>query len=97
MTTNDTAAELVRMDHISKFYGRVQALDDVSLTINHNEIVGLLGDNGAGKSTLIKILSGVVPLTSRGHLHRLARRSRSTAPTTPSRTVSRPSTRTRRW
>jgi simple sugar transport system ATP-binding protein len=56
--------ELVRMDHIDKFYGRVQALDDVTVTINRNEIVGLLGDNGAGKSTLIKVLSGVVPLTS---------------------------------
>ena len=63
MTTN-TPNELVRMDHISKFYGRVQALDDVSLTINHNEILGLLGDNGAGKSTLIKVLSGAVPLSS---------------------------------
>ena len=50
MTTN-TANELVRMDHISKYYGRVQALDDVSLAISGNEIVGLLGDNGAGKST----------------------------------------------
>jgi simple sugar transport system ATP-binding protein len=56
--------ELVRMDHISKFYGRVQALDDVTVTINRNEIVGLLGDNGAGKSTLIKVLSGMVPLTT---------------------------------
>ena len=56
--------ELVRMDHISKLYGRVQALDDVTVTISKNEIVGLLGDNGAGKSTLIKVLSGVVPLTS---------------------------------
>ena len=65
-TGSDAGAprELVRMDHISKFYGRVQALDDVTLSINQNEIVGLLGDNGAGKSTLIKILSGVVPLTS---------------------------------
>ena len=45
MTTN-TPSELVRMDHISKFYGRVQALDDVTLSINQNEIVGLLGDNG---------------------------------------------------
>ena len=62
------ADELVRMDHISKFYGRVQALDDVSLTINQNEIVGLLGDNGAGKSTLIKILSGAVPM-SRGDIY----------------------------
>ena len=58
------AEELVRMAHVDKLYGRVQALDDVSVTINKNEIVGLLGDNGAGKSTLIKILSGVTPLSS---------------------------------
>ena len=58
------AEELVRMEHITKFYGSVQALEDVTLTVNRGEIVGLLGDNGAGKSTLIKILSGAVPATS---------------------------------
>jgi simple sugar transport system ATP-binding protein len=52
--------ELVRMEHIDKFFGRVQALNDVSLTVNQGEIVGLLGDNGAGKSTLIKIMSGAL-------------------------------------
>jgi simple sugar transport system ATP-binding protein len=57
-------AELVRMERISKFYGRVRALEDVTLTVNESEIVGLLGDNGAGKSTLIKVLSGVVSPTS---------------------------------
>lgn len=50
--------ELVRMEHISKSFGKVQALEDVSLNIKDREIVGLVGDNGAGKSTLIKILSG---------------------------------------
>jgi simple sugar transport system ATP-binding protein len=55
--------ELIRMEHIDKFYGRVQALDDVTVGVNEREIVGLLGDNGAGKSTLIKVLSGAVPMT----------------------------------
>jgi simple sugar transport system ATP-binding protein len=62
------ADELVRMEHVDKWYGRVQALNDVSVTIARNEIVGLLGDNGAGKSTLIKILSGVTPLSG-GEIH----------------------------
>jgi simple sugar transport system ATP-binding protein len=55
---------LVRMEHINKFFGRVQALNDVSLTVYKSEIVGLLGDNGAGKSTLIKILSGALTASS---------------------------------
>ena len=58
------AEPLVEMRGITKHYGRIQALNDVTLTINRNEIVGLLGDNGAGKSTLIKVLSGAVPMTS---------------------------------
>jgi simple sugar transport system ATP-binding protein len=58
------APELVRMNNISKSYGRVEALRGVNLTVHEKEIVGLLGDNGAGKSTLIKILSGAITATT---------------------------------
>jgi len=57
------AEELIRMVNITKFYGRVKALEGVNLTVNRGEVVGLLGDNGAGKSTLIKVLSGAIPAT----------------------------------
>ena len=58
------AENLVRMERINKFFGRVQALDDVNFNVTRREIVGLLGDNGAGKSTLIKVLSGALRATS---------------------------------
>ncbi len=54
------AVPLFEARNISKSYGHVNALMDVSFEVRHNEVVGLLGDNGAGKSTLIKALSGVV-------------------------------------
>ena len=43
----DTA--LLRMEHVSKSFPGVQALDDVSLDVGHGEILGLIGENGAGK------------------------------------------------
>ncbi|MGD6742346.1 ATP-binding cassette domain-containing protein [Streptomyces sp. BH106] len=60
MTTKDTApAPLVELDGVSKFYGNIRALDDVSLVVHAGEISCVLGDNGAGKSTLIKIIAGL--------------------------------------
>jgi len=48
----------VEFQHISKNFGSVNALTDVSLTANSGTIHGLIGENGAGKSTLMKILTG---------------------------------------
>lgn len=50
---------LLEVRNITKYFGNVIALSDVSLSVYPGEVLCLLGDNGAGKSTLIKILSGV--------------------------------------
>jgi simple sugar transport system ATP-binding protein len=50
---------IIELDNVSKSFGRVTALKDVSVQVAPGEVHCLLGDNGAGKSTLIKILSGV--------------------------------------
>ncbi|MGO4726687.1 MULTISPECIES: ATP-binding cassette domain-containing protein [unclassified Inquilinus] len=52
------APVILEMSHISKGFGAVTALVDVSIKLRQGEVLALVGDNGAGKSTLIKILSG---------------------------------------
>ncbi len=49
---------LLELDNISKYYGNIVALKDVSTSVNAGEVTCVLGDNGAGKSTFIKILAG---------------------------------------
>lgn len=59
-----TFQSIVRLERVQQYFGAVQALRDITVTIGRNEIVGVIGDNGAGKSTLIKVMTGVMPPTA---------------------------------
>lgn len=62
------AEPIVKMLHIYKAFGEVQALKDVSIEVYSGEIVGLVGDNGAGKSTLSNLVAGVY-LPDKGEIY----------------------------
>src|SRR4051812_36781826 len=49
---------VLKLDSVSKNFGAISALSNVSLSLEAGEVVGLVGDNGAGKSTLVKIIAG---------------------------------------
>ena len=57
-TSTDNGAVLLQAENISKSFGDVEVLHDVSLTLRAGEVRAILGENGAGKSTLVKILAG---------------------------------------
>ena len=61
MATADSSTRppLLEIEGLTKYFGRVIALKDISMRLHEGEVMALLGDNGAGKSTLIKCLSGV--------------------------------------
>ena len=54
---------MIEVQHITKQYGRVTAVDDVSFRVERGEILGFLGPNGAGKTTTMRILTGYMPAT----------------------------------
>ena len=54
----------LRLTNISKHFGAIHALSDVSISLQPAEVLGLMGDNGAGKSTLVKIIAGNFPPTA---------------------------------
>jgi rhamnose transport system ATP-binding protein len=68
MATSPSSQPLVQLRHITKSFGPVQVLKDVSLELNRGEVVCLAGENGAGKSTLIKIITGAIPRDSGEYL-----------------------------
>jgi len=58
---------LLKIEGVFKRFGGVLAVQNVSLTVNEGEILGLIGPNGAGKSTMFNLINGVVPPDS-GHV-----------------------------
>ena len=54
---------MIEVQHLTKRYGRVTAVEDVSFRVERGEILGFLGPNGAGKTTTMRILTGYMPAT----------------------------------
>ena len=51
---------LIRLEHVTKLYDPDLILDDISVSIEHGDRLGLIGRNGTGKTTLIKIINGML-------------------------------------
>jgi ABC-2 type transport system ATP-binding protein len=64
MSGEDTIEHVVELHGLSRRYGRQLAVNEVSLTMPKGQVLGLIGPNGAGKSTLIKMMMGLLPVTS---------------------------------
>ena len=55
---------MIEIDHLSKTFGPITAVDDISFNVARGEVLGFLGPNGAGKSTTMKMITGFLPPTS---------------------------------
>ena len=78
------ATPMLELEDIHTYYGSIEALKGISLTVEEGEIVTLIGSNGAGKSTTLRSISGLDaaahrldPLPRRGDLHACRRRRSS--------------------
>ncbi|MGH2362700.1 MAG: ABC transporter ATP-binding protein [bacterium] len=54
---------MIEVQHLTKRYGRITAVDDVSFRVERGEILGFLGPNGAGKTTTMRVITGYIPAT----------------------------------
>ena len=52
---------IITTTHLTRRFGEMKAVDDLSISVNEGEIFGLLGPNGAGKSTTIKMITTLLP------------------------------------
>ena len=57
-------SEILQLQSVSRHFSGLQALCDVSLSVNRGEVLGLIGPNGAGKTTLVNVVTGVTPANS---------------------------------
>ena len=57
-------APIIRMDRVTRRFGKVLAVSDMSLTINEGEFVSFLGPSGCGKSTALKMIAGLLPVSA---------------------------------
>lgn len=55
---------MIEIENLTKNYGNIQAVKNISFTVNKNEVLGFLGPNGAGKSTTMNMIVGYLPMTS---------------------------------
>ena len=55
---------MIEVEHLTKRYGSVTAVDDISFRVNKGEILGFLGPNGAGKTTTMRVLTGYIPASN---------------------------------
>ena len=79
MKGNFSEKSIVELEKVSRAFGKVKVLRDISFSLRGGEVVGLVGDNGAGKSTLVKIISGYLGPTS-GRLKVMGQEVRFTSP-----------------
>ena len=56
-------SKIIEVKNLSIFYDKSEILNNISLTIENGDFIGLAGPNGAGKTTLVKALLGLIPLT----------------------------------
>lgn len=89
-------SHLLELHNISKSFGALTALRDLSFHIGEGEVVGLLGDNGAGKSTTVNLISGIHKPTD-GYLSVDGRKTLFTCRSDRPMPASRRSTSTPRW